>query len=201
MALTVLVTLPYLSHEIVMKTAWILGLALLFSAPAWAQEASFDCAQATAPDEVTICDSAELSTLEAAGADAFAQVSQDHAAAAKAIDRPALKARHDCGADAACIADVLMQALYSYWAAGAVSEQAQDMDSLIFEWEQANETCRGSSDPDAGAEACGQRNLLTLDLHAIGLCEGAYTLDDTNSPTATLLREHWVPCYYPELQN
>lgn len=184
-----------------MKAAWSLGLALVMAQPVWAQEPSYDCTQAEAPDEVTICDSAVLSTLEAAGAEAFAQVSQDHEAAAEAIARPALQARYECGADAACIADVLMQALYSYWAAGAVSEEAQDMDSLIFEWEQANETCRGSSDPDAGAEACSQRNLLTLDLHDIGLCEGAYTLNDPNSPTATLLREHWVPCYYPELQN
>ena len=184
-----------------MKAALSLGLFLLFASPVWAQEPSFDCTQATAPDELTICNSAVLATLEAAGAEAFAQVNHGDEAAAEAIARPTLQARYECGADAACIEDVLMQALYSYWAAGAVSEQAQDMDSLIFDWEQANETCRGSSDPDAGAEACSQRNLRTLDLHDMGLCEGTYTLDETNSPASTLLREHWVPCYYPELQN
>lgn len=190
-----------LSRECVMKAAWIFGLALLVSAPVWAQEPSFDCTQATEPDDLAICDSSELSTLEAAGADAFAQVSQDHAAAAKAIARPALQARRDCGSDVACIEDVLMQALYSYWAAGAASDQALDMDGLIADWDTANDTCRGSSDPVKGPAACSARNLLTLDLHNIGLCEAAYTLDVPDAATSTLLREHWVPCYYPELHQ
>ncbi len=184
-----------------MKAVWIFGLALSLAQPVWAQEPSFDCAQATKPYELAICDSADLSTLEAAGAEAFAQVSIDHAAAAKAIARPALQARRDCGADAECIADVLMQALYSYWAAGARSDQADAMDWLIADWTEANATCRESSDPAVGPQACSARNLLTVQLHDIGLCEGAYNLDNPDAATTTLLREHWVPCFYPELQN
>ena len=184
-----------------MKATWIMGLALVLAQPAWAQEPSFDCARATMPDELAICDSADLSSLEAAGAQAFAQVSMDHEAAAKAIARPALQARRDCKADAACIEDVLMQALYSYWAAGARSDQADAMDWLIADWTEANATCRGSSDPAVGPQACSARNLLTVQLHDIGLCEGAYNLEDPDATTTTLLREHWVPCFYPELQN
>ena len=184
-----------------MKAPWILGLALLLASPVWAQGPSFDCGQATTQDELAICDSAQLSTLEAAAADAFAQVIQTHDAAAKAIARPALQARRDCGYDPACIEDVLMQSLYSYWTAGARSDRALEMDWLIADWADANETCRGSSDPMAGAEACSARTLLTLQLHDIGLCEGAYNLDVPDFTTATLLREHWVPCYYPDLQN
>ena len=184
-----------------MKATWIMGLALVLAQPVWAQEPSFDCAQATMPDELAICDSADLSSLEAAGAQAFAQVSKDHEAAAKAIARPALQARRDCEADAACIEDVLMQALYSYWAAGARSDQADAMDWLIADWSEANLTCRESIDPEVGQEACSARNLLTVQLHDIGLCEGAYLLDLPDFATATLLREHWVPCFYPDLQN
>ena len=184
-----------------MKTGWILGLALCLAQPTLAQEASFDCSQASRPDEVTICDSPNLSALEAAGAEAFAQVSKDHPDAAKAIARPALQARRDCGEDAACIEDVLMQALYSYWAAGARSEQSDALDWLIADWQEANQTCRGSSDPVVGAEACSARNQLTVQLHDIGLCEGAYNLDDPDGTLTMLLREHWVPCTYPELQN
>ena len=142
-----------------------------------------------------------MSTLEAAGAEAFAQLSLDQEAAAKAIARPALQARHDCGSDAACIEDVLMQALYSYWRAGAASDQALEMDDMIANWEAASATCRGSSDPVAGPQACSTRNILTVNLHDIGLCEGAYALDDPNFAMSTLLREHWVPCYYPELHD
>lgn len=184
-----------------MKAAWILGLALGVVQPALAQDPSFDCTQVTRPDEWTICESPDLSTLEAAGAAAFAQVSQDDPDDAKAIARPALQARRDCAEDAACIEDVLMQALYSYWAAGARSDQAAEMDWLIADWMEANETCRGSSDPVVGAEACSARNQLTVQLHDIGLCEGAYNLDDPDGTLTMLLREHWVPCIYPELQN
>ena len=184
-----------------MKAVWILGLALLLAPPTWAQEPSFECAQATEPDELAICDSPYLSILEAAGAEAFAQVSLDNQAAAKAIARPALQARRACGADETCLEDALMQALYSYWAAGARSDQAQEMDWLIADWTQANETCRGSSDPVAGPKACRVRNLITVQLHDIGLCEGAYSLDIPDFATATMLREHWVPCFYPDLQN
>lgn len=190
-----------LSCENVMKAVWIIALALTLAQPTWAQEPSFDCTQATRPDELAICDSEDLSTLEAAGAQAFAQVSIDHQAAAKAIARPALQARRDCGADAACIEDVLMQALYSYWTAGARSDQADAMDWLIADWAEANQTCRESTDPEVGPQACSARNLLTVQLHDIGLCEGAYNLDTADFATATLLREHWVPCFYPELQN
>ena len=94
-----------------------------------------------------------------------------------------------------------MQALYSYWAAGARSDQAQGMEWLIADWTQANETCRGSTDPVAGPEACSARNLLTVQLHDIGLCEGAYALDLPDFAAATMLRDHWVPCFYPDLQN
>ena len=77
----------------------------------------------------------------------------------------------------------------------------QEMDLLIADWTQANETCRGSSDPVAGPKACRARNLITVQLHDIGLCEGAYALDIPDFATATMLREHWVPCFYPDLQN
>ena len=184
-----------------MKAALILGLALLLAAPAWAQELSFDCSEAATPDELTICDSPDLSTLEVAGAEAFAQLSFDQEAAAKAIARPALQARQDCGPDAACIEDVLMQALYSYWRAGAASDQALEMDDLIANWEAANATCRDSTDQVTGPQACSTRNMLTLNLHDIGLCEGAYALDDPDSAMSTLLRAHWVPCFYSELHD
>ena len=142
-----------------MKTAWIFGLALLLSSPTWAQEPSFDCLLANSPDEVAICGSQTLATLEYAGAQAFVQVAQDQGTVvAKDIARPALQARRDCADDVACIEDVLMQALYSYWAAGARSDQAQGMEWLIADWTQANETCRGSTDPVAGPEACSARN-------------------------------------------
>ena len=187
--------------ESVMKAAWIICFALTLAQPALAQEPSFDCVQATSPDELAICDSPVLATLEAKGAQAFAQVSIDHEAVAKAIARPALQARRECGADAACIEDVLMQALYSYWTAGARSDQADEMDWLIADWAEANLTCRESIDPEVGLEACSARNLLTVQLHDIGLCEGAYLLDLPDFATATLLRERWVPCFYPELQK
>ena len=185
-----------------MKNAWIFGLALLLSSPTWAQEPSFDCLLANSPDEVAICGSQTLATLEYAGAQAFVQVAQDQGTVvAKDIARPALQARRDCADDVACIEDVLMQALYSYWAAGARSDKAQGMEWLIADWTQANETCRGSTDPVAGPEACSARNLLTVQLHDIGLCEGAYALDLPDFAAATMLRDHWVPCFYPDLQN
>jgi hypothetical protein len=133
-----------------------------------------------------------------ATSEAFAEVDPH---AAKAIARSALKARHACGSETACIEDVLMQAMNGYWAAGATSPDAQSMSDLIADWNDANNTCRGSTDATEVAEGCLARDLAAIKLHDIGLCEGNYLLNDPNFAIATILREHWVPCVYKELQE
>ena len=144
------------------KTTIVL-LLCLSGAPAFADGPSFDCSQAETEDEVAICQNPQLSALELATAEAYAEIGSN---AAKGIARPAMKARHACGSDAACIEDVLMQALNGYWAAGATSQDARNMNDLIADWNDANNICRGSIDATEVAEGIDgtSKSLLEINL-------------------------------------
>lgn len=133
------------------------GILLLFlsAAPSWADGPGFDCSHAGTEDEVDTCQNLQLSALELAKA--FAEIDMN---AALAIACPTLKARHACGSDAACIEDVLLQAMHGYWAAGATSPDAQNMSDLIDNWNDANNTCRGLT--DASGQPLYRKVILVL---------------------------------------
>lgn len=49
---------------------------------------------------------------------------------------------------------------------------AQTVERLIRDWQAANTTCRGSSDPSVSDPACDRRERLTLELEKLGWCYG-----------------------------
>ena len=95
-------------------------LALLLAAPmlpvpAAAQQPSpsFDCAEATTPDEETICESIELAELDRLVSDAYADFEPEFGDRT-AIARDVLRDRKACARSAACIAAVYAGALRTY---------------------------------------------------------------------------------------
>lgn len=93
-----------------MKTRTLLLAAALMAvtaAPAYANSASFNCAYAKTPDEVTICNSQELTDLDATLAQLFFplrnQMSDPQRQKFNAEEASWLRYRMSCGADTQCI--------------------------------------------------------------------------------------------------
>ena len=177
------------------------GLPLI--PPALAGEPSFDCAAATQADEQAICGDTALADLESLAAEGYVRTKDSISAdAANGIAGPALAARHACGGYRACIMGVLTDAIDAYDdAMGYAPGPHSVMNGLIADWQAANETCRGSSDPAATDQACAARDDAARALHGMGLCEGKYSFDDPNFDMATVLRDRWIPCTYTDLRD
>lgn len=84
-------------------------------------------------------------------------------------------------------------------ATAALPVSAQSINALISGWQDANEACRGSSDPAIYEPACKERDTITALLLDAGLCEGQYQIDSTDPAVSYLLRERWIPCIYGDL--
>lgn len=185
-----------------MKTAFFSVCMLVLAAPAYCQSPRFDCGKAASPDEIAICSDPYLIILEQIAADGYQQLKAEQGVdAAKETARSILRDRQHCGNDKACLYGVLSHAVRFYQSARAPSSQVQKMNRLISDWDKVNTDCRGSYDRAIIDKACTLREIVSMQLEDMGLCQGAYLLDDPDFGMATLLREHWVPCLYKELQN
>ncbi|MCC7319990.1 MAG: hypothetical protein IT542_03330 [Rubellimicrobium sp.] len=106
-------THPHSIAAIVAALFW--ALAALWSAPAQAQGAGFDCTRARSVDERAVCADPYLSALDRSYNEAFRiATGLLGRAQALAVARPTLVARGVCGADGACIEAVYLGALSSY---------------------------------------------------------------------------------------
>jgi len=86
-----------------------LTVSLLLASPAFAASPSFDCAKASAPDEIAICDDAQLSELDRLAALAYDEARRASGrSSAQAVAHEGLALRSECSADRACIMSVLV---------------------------------------------------------------------------------------------
>jgi Uncharacterized protein conserved in bacteria, putative lipoprotein len=181
-----------------MRLALVMLLAAL-SGPA-AASPSFDCAAATAPDELAICGDDSLAQLDDAMAMAEAQVRALRGASLRPLMGMLLEARQACGADRWCIAEAQRYAIEVLGSLGAkgLGRPGQfflhtGMGPTIRAWHRAHGECLGATLPDMAGAACHLRDqVLAPMLAAMDLCRGRA---DAPSPLAGL----WLPCAYGEM--
>ncbi|MFZ1775186.1 MAG: hypothetical protein WAT78_14665 [Rhizobiaceae bacterium] len=83
---------------------------------------------------------------------------------------------------------------------GVATCSAQDINTLIKEWNRLNLECRGGAgSAEATEAACQARSLQGKRLRDAGLCPGEYNLPFEAWDAATLVRERWLPCGYEDL--
>ena len=126
--------------EVAMRLCFIGLVSLLLVQSAHAQ--SFNCRHARTPDEVAICQDARLGTLDERLSNRFFRLRDSLYGPDRArLDGEQtawLNARHRCGSDRACIADVYLSRLsdLSGGAVGSVTQRTCVRDAY------GNQTCR-----------------------------------------------------------
>lgn len=78
---------------------------------------------------------------------------------------------------------------------------ADQISGLIVSWQDENNLCRGSTDPNVVEKSCERRDQIASELRDAGLCMGKYLLDSPDPNIGFLLRERWVPCLYRDLTD
>lgn len=128
------------------------GIACAESSPTQINNPSFDCAKARLPDEVAICNSAELSQLDQLANSGYRFLRRVYGQRANALAWPLLRERQACGANIACIKSKQLATIAYFQSLGAPKAVERSASTPYAAQETSPQKDEQPAQPNAGAE-------------------------------------------------
>lgn len=167
----------------------LFAYAIGICAPAAANEPSFDCSNASTPDEVTICRSKTLSKLDKLTTQGFLYIKKHvDTQSARNLARAVLNRRSQCGGDFYCIATIQVAAIDMYRDYGAPLPRVQIPST--------NDT----EPPELRGEIIAEQVRLQDEWRHCLLTFAAQSVDSGNEPAIVILKGSFAFCSNHEAQ-